>query len=133
MCCSYYLLVSPSVLPPAAYPALLTHGVTLLRHSGDSWPSPQLPPLEWLAGHLAPVQLAGSALFVAGNLLQWHSHWLLARLSRAGSRAGYKIPRGGRRRALMASCGSGCAWLRVGVPSVPLNRRDGPHRCRRRL
>jgi hypothetical protein len=94
VCCSYYLLVSLSVLPAPIYPALLVHGTSLLSNTAASWPSTKLPLLEWLAGQLDPVQLAGAAMFMAGNLLQWHSHWLLARLSDAGSKGGYKIPRG---------------------------------------
>lgn len=88
---SYYFLVSLSILPPSAYPPLWTHAAALLhgRRTG-------LPPVQLglVAGRLTAVQLAGAAIFLAGNILQWHSHWLLARLAGKGRRGGYKIPRG---------------------------------------
>ena len=79
------------MLPPSAYPPLLeaaAHPGALLAA-----PAPRPPALSWVLARLAPLQLAGAALFLAGNLLQAHSHWLLARLGR-GRRPGYKIPRG---------------------------------------
>ena len=71
--CSYYFLVSLSVLPPSAYQPLLARATqpAALR----AWP--QLPRL--------------------GNALQCHSHWLRARLAGKGHTLRYRIPRGDRR------------------------------------
>lgn len=44
----------------------------------------------------APPLLQGVLAFVAGNLLQLHSHRLLATLSRGTQSGAYRIPRGGR-------------------------------------
>jgi hypothetical protein len=93
--CSYYLLVSLSVLPAAAYAPLLTHAAGLLHASGSGLPPMQLPSPGWVVEQLAPVQLAGAAVFLAGNVLQWHSHWLLSRLAGRAKRTTYMIPRGG--------------------------------------
>ncbi|KAI3435865.1 hypothetical protein D9Q98_001923 [Chlorella vulgaris] len=92
---SYYLLVSLSVLPAAAYAPLLTHAAGLLHASGSGLPPMQLPSPGWVVEQLAPVQLAGAAVFLAGNVLQWHSHWLLSRLAGRAKRTTYMIPRGG--------------------------------------
>ncbi|PSC71218.1 Polyprenol reductase 2 [Micractinium conductrix] len=90
---SYYFLVSLSVLPDSAYPAL----AQLLGDPGAllSGGRPAPPAARWVLAHVTSLQLAGAALFLAGNALQCHSHWLLARLARRGRKGGYKIPRGG--------------------------------------
>lgn len=91
---SYYLLVSLSVLPPTAYPALATQAAQRL-----AWPVlPQLPQPGWVLARVSWLQLAGAAVFLVGNALQCHAHWLLAALGRRGgsrARQAYKIPRGG--------------------------------------
>ena len=89
---SYYFLVSLSVLPDSAYPAL----AQLLGDPGAllSGGRPAPPAARWVLAHVTSLQLAGAALFLAGNALQCHSHWLLARLARRGRKGGYKIPRG---------------------------------------
>lgn len=89
---SYYLLVSLSALPAAAYAPLLAQAVDLPALLAA--PAPHLPHLASVLGHASPLQLAGAAVFLAGNALQCHSHWLLARLGGKGKRPGYKIPRG---------------------------------------
>ena len=91
--CSYYFLVSLSVLPPSAYQPLLARATqpAALR----AWP--QLPRLGWVLGQVSAVQLAGAAVFLLGNALQCHSHWLLARLAGKGHTLRYRIPRGDRR------------------------------------
>lgn len=90
---SYYLLVSLSVLPPTAYPALATQAAQRL-----AWPVlPQLPQPGWVLARVSWLQLAGAAVFLVGNALQCHAHWLLAALGRRGgsrARQAYKIPRG---------------------------------------
>ena len=91
--CSYYFLVSLSVLPPSAYQPLLAHATqpAALR----AWP--QLPRLGWVLGQVSALQLAGAGAFLLGNALQCHSHWLLARLAGKGHTLRYRIPRGDRR------------------------------------
>ncbi|KAL4458471.1 hypothetical protein ABPG75_013336 [Micractinium tetrahymenae] len=91
---SYYFLVSLSVLPPATYPALTAQAAQRLSLPAQ----PRLSHPGWVLERVSWLQLAGAAVFLLGNALQCHSHWLLARLGRrGGSRAkqAYKIPRGG--------------------------------------
>lgn len=90
---SYYFLVPLSVLPPTAYPALAAHAAALPAHL--PLPLPPLPSLRWALHHVSTLQLVGAAVFLLGNTLQCHSHWLLARLASRGRKGGYKIPRGG--------------------------------------
>jgi hypothetical protein len=92
--CSYYLIVPLSVLPASAYPALLANIKASLHSWGYGRPAVQPPSFDWVLQHVSWLQLAGAIVFLAGNLLQWHSHWLLARLSRRSRRPGYKIPKG---------------------------------------
>lgn len=96
--CSYYFLVPLSVLPPTVYPALAARVAQRM-----AWPAPpRLPPLWLVLARASRLQLAGAAVFLLGNALQCHSHWLLAALGTRGARRGkqaYKIPRGGCRRA----------------------------------
>ena len=80
-----------SVLPPASYPALFSQASKLRLHT---MPAAQLPALSWVLHQASGVQLAGAAVFLAGNALQWHSHWLMARLAGRGRTPGYKIPKG---------------------------------------
>ncbi|KAI7841967.1 hypothetical protein COHA_004494 [Chlorella ohadii] len=92
---SYYAIVSLSVLPAAAYPPLFERAAQLPKVLAG--PLPALPRPGWVLSHVSALQLAGAALFLAGNALQWHSHWLLARLGGKAKGRGptYKIPRGG--------------------------------------
>ncbi len=93
-CRSYYAIVSLSVLPAAAYPPLFERAAQLPKVLAG--PLPALPRPGWVLSHVSALQLAGAALFLAGNALQWHSHWLLARLGGKAKGRGptYKIPRG---------------------------------------
>lgn len=63
-----------------------------------------------MLSNVSTLQLAGAALFLAGNALQCHSHWLLARLGGKAKRRGptYKIPRGEQEGSLVAKDGR---WL----------------------
>ena len=88
--------MSLSVLPAAAYPPLFERAVRL--PAVLEGPPPAAPKLGWVLANVSTLQLAGAALFLAGNALQCHSHWLLARLGgkAKGRGATYKIPRGPR-------------------------------------
>lgn len=113
------------MLPPAAYPALFERAAHLPAALAE--PAPRLPAQQWVLAHVAPLQLAGAALFLAGNVLQWHSHWLLARLAgggRARAPGGYKIPRGAWRGGRQGRRGE----LRLhSLAGLPLCRPSGAH------
>ena len=100
--CSYYALVPLTLLPPETYPALGAEALQLCT-GGASWQLPPLPPLAWVAQQLSPVQLLGVAVFAGANLLQLHTHKLLAGLA---TRRGwqYKIPHGGFSAVLVFRC-----------------------------
>ena len=97
--------MSLSVLPPSAYQPLLAH--TTQPGALRAWP--QLPRLGWVLGQVSAVQLAGAALFLLGNALQCHSHWLLARLAGKAQTPRYRIPRGASNHAW--------GWLTRGLTS----------------
>lgn len=117
-CRSYYAIVSLSVLPPAAYPVLFQRAAQLPAVLAGRRPA--LPRLGWVLSNVSTLQLAGAALFLAGNALQCHSHWLLAQLGGKAKRRGptYKIPRGAHERSLVAKDGRWVWRIMKGTQSL---------------
>ncbi|GAB4822043.1 hypothetical protein N2152v2_009089 [Parachlorella kessleri] len=90
---SYYLVVPLTVLPEGAVADV--YGV-LKRPQQLQQP---LPAPALVVAALTSLQWAGVGAFFAGNLLQWHSHKLLAglapKLEGPGAKPAYKVPYGG--------------------------------------
>ncbi|BDA45211.1 Polyprenol reductase 1 [Coccomyxa sp. Obi] len=100
---SYYIVLPLSLLPGSQWERLRALSAMKDQHlswSSKLWRSGQAGQLSNLADATRPALLLGICVFVAGNLLQFQSHWILARLRRQLSSQGkkegdYSIPRGG--------------------------------------
>ncbi|RMZ53565.1 hypothetical protein APUTEX25_003387 [Auxenochlorella protothecoides] len=91
---SYYLVVPATLVPLALLQRLADGGLESLLGRGAMMGA--LPSaLEATLARLSALQWLGVLAFVAGNLLQLHSHRLLANLSRGTQSGTYRIPRGG--------------------------------------
>ncbi|KAL6774515.1 hypothetical protein ACKKBG_A25290 [Auxenochlorella protothecoides x Auxenochlorella symbiontica] len=91
---SYYLVVPATIVPPSLLQRLADGGLESLLGRGAMMGA--LPSaLKATLARLSALQWLGVLAFVAGNLLQLHSHRLLATLSRGTQSGAYRIPRGG--------------------------------------
>ncbi|CAL8469011.1 g8552 [Coccomyxa elongata] len=100
---SYYIVLPISLLPGSQWERLGSFSATKDQHwslGGTSWQSGEAGVLSNLQDAMKPAVVLGLCVFVIGNLLQFQSHWILARLRRQLSGQGkkegdYSIPRGG--------------------------------------
>eukprot|EP00884_Botryococcus_braunii_P002399 jgi/Botrbrau1/1215/Bobra.0163s0023.1 len=91
---SYYTVLPLSVLPHPGKLDLLIWSQTAFNHASKIRSTPVLS----LFSALTPLQALGCLIFLGGNLLQWHSHFTLARLgpgAQSRKTGGYAIPTGG--------------------------------------
>ncbi|CAL5230065.1 g13518 [Coccomyxa viridis] len=98
---SYYIALPLTLLPSSAWQRLQSHMVQLRLLDGRDIAAL----LEAVGVRLTMTQAVGVLVFFAGNALQCHSHWILARLRAtiAGKRGdhlqttadGYAVPEGG--------------------------------------
>lgn len=93
LCCLWV----PMPVMETAQPSPAPSPAPLLWHVAADTP-PSSSGVSWQLRHVV-VDLQGVAVFLGGNLLQWHTHKLLAGLAaKAGAAGGtpaYKIPHGG--------------------------------------